>query len=74
MLHNTMESWADTSRQTMRALPTEPLEILLYSLGELEQTVRPDDETLSLVRVRNTLNEGIAFLRAAADRVSPREP
>ncbi|MDR3797485.1 MAG: hypothetical protein P4K93_05010 [Terracidiphilus sp.] len=54
------------SRQTMRALPTDPLEILLYALGEVEQTVWHDDEFPSLVGVRNILNGGITLLRAGA--------
>ncbi|MDR3753132.1 MAG: hypothetical protein P4K78_04740 [Terracidiphilus sp.] len=65
-MYGTMESQAAVSRQTMRALPTDPLEILLYALGEVEQTVWHDDEFPSLVGVRNILNGGITLLRAGA--------
>lgn len=74
MLRDTMESRAATGPQTMHALPTEPLEILLYARGEVEQTVCRDDEAPSIVWIRNILDEGIAFFRAEAAKVSPREP
>jgi len=71
-MHGTMESQADVSCQTVRALPTEPLEILFYALGEVEQTMRHDDESPSLVWLRDILNEGIASLIAGAAKVSSR--
>jgi hypothetical protein len=74
MLCDTMENRAATGCRRMRPLPTEPLEILRHALGEVEQTVCPDDEAPSVVWIRNILNEGIAFLRAEAARVSPTEP
>ena len=49
MRRDTRETYAATGRQTMRPLPTEPLEILGYALSEVEQTVCPADEVTSIV-------------------------
>jgi hypothetical protein len=71
---DTTQNRAVPGCRRMRPLPTEPLEILRYALGELEQTACPDDEAHSTVWIRNILNEGIAFFGAEAAGVSPREP
>ena len=70
MLRDTMEMHAATGRQTMRPLPTEPLEILRYALSEVEQTAYPGDEVPSIVWIRNILNEGITHLKAEPPSVS----
>ena len=69
MLRNTMESRDATDRQTMRALPTEPLEILRYALSEIEQGIRREGKVPSIVRVSQIVNEGITFLEAETARV-----
>ena len=51
MLRDTMESQATTGRQSMPALPTEPLEILRYALSEVDQTVCREREAPSIVSV-----------------------
>ena len=66
MLLNTIEGCDATDRQTMRALPTEPLEILRYALRELEQGIRREGEVPSIVHVSQVVNEGITFLEAEA--------
>jgi hypothetical protein len=74
MLRDTMESQATTGRQSMPALPTEPLEILRYALSEVDQTVCREREAPSIVSVSHILIEEISFLEAKAARVNRTEP
>ena len=73
MLRDTREMHPATGRQTMRPLPTEPLEMLRYALSEVEQTVCPANEVPSIVWTRDILKEGIILLKTERASVSPRE-